>query len=46
MSAGCERGQGYYFSRPVDASCAAEVLRRGRVKSARGTLRAVEISAA
>jgi diguanylate cyclase (GGDEF)-like protein len=46
ISAGCERGQGYFFSRPVDASRATLLLQQGRVKSARDTLRVVEVSAA
>ena len=31
----CERGQGYFFSRPVDASRATVLLQQGRAKSAR-----------
>jgi diguanylate cyclase len=46
MAAGCERGQGYYFSRPVEASRATELLRRGRVASARDALRVMVTSAA
>jgi diguanylate cyclase (GGDEF)-like protein len=46
MSAGCERGQGYFFSRPVDASRATALLQHGRAKSGRDMLRVVEDSAA
>jgi diguanylate cyclase (GGDEF)-like protein len=46
MSAGCERGQGYFFSRPVDASRATVLLQQGRVKAGRDMLRVVEVSAA
>jgi diguanylate cyclase (GGDEF)-like protein len=30
-AAGCERMQGYYFSPPVTAECATELLRRGHI---------------
>jgi EAL domain-containing protein (putative c-di-GMP-specific phosphodiesterase class I) len=46
VSAGCEHGQGYYFSRPVDAKRATELLRRGRTKPVRDLLRVVETIAA
>ncbi len=46
MASGCERGQGYSFSRPVDASRATVLLQQGRAKSARDRLRMVEVSAA
>ncbi len=46
LSAGCEHGQGYYFSRPVDAAHAAELLRSGAIKPVRRSLRQVESSAA
>ncbi len=32
IGAGCEQGQGYYFSRPVTARRVAELLREGRVE--------------
>ena len=34
LSAGCEYGQGYYFSRPVDAERATELLRAGKIEPA------------
>jgi diguanylate cyclase len=46
LSAGCERGQGYYFSRPVDAERATELLRAGRIDPVRKSLRLVESTAA
>ncbi|MGA8612540.1 MAG: EAL domain-containing protein [Xanthobacteraceae bacterium] len=46
LSAGCEYGQGYYFSRPVNAKRATELLRLGKVEPPRKTLRLVESSAA
>ncbi len=46
LSAGCEHGQGYYFSRPVTAERAAELLRSGTIKPARRSLRLVEYTAA
>ena len=46
VSAGCEHGQGYYFSRPVDAKRAAELLRQGRIRPTRDFLRVVETPAA
>ena len=36
LSAGCKYAQGYYFSRPVEANRAAEVLRQGRTGLGRG----------
>ena len=32
MGAGCEQAQGYYFSRPVPAAKATELLRAGRIE--------------
>jgi diguanylate cyclase (GGDEF)-like protein len=46
LSAGCEHGQGYYFSRPVNAERATELLRSGAIKPVRTPLRLVESSAA
>jgi diguanylate cyclase (GGDEF)-like protein len=46
MGAGCEQGQGYYFSRPVTALKATELLREGRVEPATGPLRKLTSSAA
>jgi EAL domain-containing protein (putative c-di-GMP-specific phosphodiesterase class I) len=45
VSAGCEHAQDCYFSRPVDAKHATELLRRDRIKPAR-ELRVVETIAA
>jgi EAL domain-containing protein (putative c-di-GMP-specific phosphodiesterase class I) len=39
MGAGCEQAQGYYFSRPVPADRAAELLRAGRIEPQSGPLR-------
>jgi EAL domain-containing protein (putative c-di-GMP-specific phosphodiesterase class I) len=39
MGAGCEQAQGYYFSRPVTALKASELLRAGRIEPATGALR-------
>jgi diguanylate cyclase (GGDEF)-like protein len=46
LSAGCAYGQGYYFSRPVNAERATELLRRGLIKPARDLLRVIETTAA
>ena len=46
LASGCEHGQGYYFSRPVNAKRATELLRSGSVAPARKSLRLVENSAA
>ena len=46
LSAGCEYGQGYYFSRPVDAERATELLRAGTITPARRPLRLVQSTAA
>jgi diguanylate cyclase len=43
LSAGCERGQGYYFSRPVNAERATELLRAGRIRPVRKPPRLVEV---
>jgi diguanylate cyclase len=46
VSAGCAQGQGFYFSKPVDATRATELLRRGRIKPTPDVLRIVETTAA
>ena len=46
LSAGCDYAQGYYFSRPVNAKRAAELLRQGGVGPASGPLRVVDTTAA
>jgi len=46
LSAGCELGQGYYFSRPVNAERATELLRAGRIGPVRKPPRLVEVTAA
>jgi diguanylate cyclase (GGDEF)-like protein len=46
LSAGCEHGQGYLFSKPVTAEEATALLRAGKIKPAQNPLRLVEISAA
>ena len=46
LSAGCEHGQGYYFSRPVNVRRATELLRSGKIEPLRKALRLVESSAA
>lgn len=42
IGAGCEQAQGYYFSRPVTAARAAELLREGRIE--RGAVSATKVS--
>ena len=46
VSSGCKDGQGYYFSRPVNAERATELLRMGRTKPLRNLFRIVETAAA
>jgi diguanylate cyclase (GGDEF)-like protein len=46
LSAGCEHGQGYYFSRPVDAERVTELLGAGKITPVRTPLRLVESTAA
>jgi hypothetical protein len=46
LSAGCEHGQGYYFSKPVNAARVTELLRVGTIKSERRQLRLLETTAA
>jgi diguanylate cyclase (GGDEF)-like protein len=46
LSEGCEYGQGYYFSRPVNVKRASELLRAGKIEPPRKSLRLVESSAA
>jgi diguanylate cyclase (GGDEF)-like protein len=42
IGAGCEHAQGYYFSRPVTAARAAELLREGRIEP--GAVSATKVS--
>jgi EAL domain-containing protein (putative c-di-GMP-specific phosphodiesterase class I) len=46
VSAGCEYAQGYYFSPPVDAKRAAELLRQRRIRPTHSSLRVLETTAA
>ena len=46
IGAGCEQGQGYYFSRPVTALKATELLREGRIEPMTGPVRKIASSAA
>jgi EAL domain-containing protein (putative c-di-GMP-specific phosphodiesterase class I) len=46
MGAGCEQAQGYYFSRPVPALKATELLRAGRVEPAASPMPRLTSSAA
>ncbi len=46
LSAGCDYAQGFYFSRPVNAKRAAELLRQGGVGPGSGPLRVVDTTAA
>ena len=46
VSAGCEHGQGFYFSRPVDAARATELLRAGQIAPTRRLFRLVATPAA
>jgi diguanylate cyclase len=46
LASGCEFGQGYYFSRPVNANRAAELLRARKIEPPRKSLRLVESTAA
>jgi len=46
LSAGCERGQGFYFSRPVNVERATELLRAGRIIPVRRSPRLLETTAA
>jgi len=38
LSVGCDRAQGYLYSRPVDATAATALLRRGRIRAAKEPL--------
>jgi diguanylate cyclase (GGDEF)-like protein len=46
LSAGCEHGQGFWFSRPVEAERATELLRAGRISPVRRSPRLIESTAA
>jgi len=46
VGAGCEQGQGYYFSPPVDAATATQFLRAGRIEPAAAPARQARSSAA
>jgi diguanylate cyclase (GGDEF)-like protein len=46
LSAGCEHGQGFYFSKPVGAERATALLRLGMIKPLGKTIRLVETTAA
>ncbi len=46
IGAGCEHGQGYYFSRPVTALRAGELLREGRIEPGAAPRRQFDSTAA
>ncbi len=46
LSAGCEHGQGFYFSRPINAERATELLRLGKITPPQRPLRLIETTAA
>jgi len=46
LSAGCEHGQGFYFSKPVNAERATELLRLGKIMPLRRSLPLLETTAA
>ncbi len=46
LSAGCEQGQGFFFSTPVNAQCATALLRSGKITPVRHSLRLVKSTAA
>jgi EAL domain-containing protein (putative c-di-GMP-specific phosphodiesterase class I) len=46
ISAGCKYGQGFFFSCPVNAERATELLRTGKTKPLQKVFRIVETTAA
>jgi diguanylate cyclase len=46
LSAGCDHGQGFYFSKPVNAERATELLRLGKIMPLRRSLPLLETTAA
>ncbi len=46
LSAGCEHGQGFYFSRPVNAERVTELLHLGKITPARRPFRLIKTTAA
>jgi EAL domain-containing protein (putative c-di-GMP-specific phosphodiesterase class I) len=46
LSAGCAYAQGYYFSRPVNAERATELLRQGKIEFRRMPTPRLDVTAA